>query len=69
MAAADLDFSALRALFVNTTLTRSPGVSHTQRLVDASATIMAAHGVTVDQFRAVDYPIATGVHPDMRAHG
>ncbi len=69
MATADLNFSALRALFINTTLTRSPGVSHTQRLVDASAAIMTAQGITVDQFRAVDHPIATGVYPDMREHG
>jgi len=64
-----VDFSGLRALFVNTTLTRSPGTSHTQLLIDASATIMAKQGVQVDQFRAVDHPIATGVYPDMREHG
>ena len=66
---ADLDFSALTALYINTTLTRSPGTSHTQLLIDSSAAIMAAHGVTVDQFRAVDHPIATGVYPDMREQG
>ncbi len=65
----DLDFSELSALFINTTLTRSPGISHTQRLVDASAAIMTAHGVEVDQFRAVDHDIATGVYPDMREYG
>jgi hypothetical protein len=64
-----LDFSDLSALFINTTLTRSPGVSHIQLLVDASATIMAKHGVRVDQFRAVDDPIATGIYSDMREHG
>ena len=69
MATSDLDFSALTALFINTTLTRSPAVSHTQRLLDASAAIMAAHGVTVDQFRSVDHRIATGVYPDMREYG
>ena len=69
MSEPDLDFSDLTALFVNTTLTRSPGVSHTQRLVDISAGIMTAHGVRVDQFRAVDHDIATGVYPDMREHG
>ena len=63
------DFSDLTALFINTTLTRSPGASHTQLLVDTSAAIMAAQGVTVDQFRAVDHRIATGVYPDMREHG
>ena len=30
---------------------------------------MAKQGVRVDQFRAVDHPIATGVYPDMREHG
>ncbi len=64
-----LDFPHLTALFINTTLTRSPGMSHTQLLVDASESIMIEHGVTVDQFRAVDHPIATGVYPDMREHG
>ena len=39
MSEPDLDFSDLRALFVNTTLTRSPGVSHTQRLIDISGGI------------------------------
>jgi multimeric flavodoxin WrbA len=62
-------FPELTALFINTTLTRSPGVSHTQRLIDVSASIMAAQGVTVDQFRSVDHPIASGVYPDMREHG
>jgi multimeric flavodoxin WrbA len=69
MTTTDLDFSALKALFINTTLTRSPGLSHTQVLIDSSAAIMGAHGVTVDQFRAVDHDIAAGVYPDMRSHG
>jgi len=63
------DVSDLTALFVNTTLTRSPEPSHTQRLIDLSVSIMEAQGVTVDQFRAVDHDIATGVYPDMREHG
>ena len=63
------DFSDLTALFINTTLTRSPGASHTQLLIDVSAEIMAKQGVSVDQFRAVDHDIATGVYPDMRDHG
>jgi multimeric flavodoxin WrbA len=69
MTSPNLDFSGLSALFINTTLTRSPGLSHTQLLVDISAAIMAKQGVRVDQFRAVDHPIATGTYPDMREHG
>ncbi len=67
MSAPDLDFSELTALFINTTLTRSPATSHTQLLIDASASIMAKQGVRVDGFRSVDHPIASGVYPDMRA--
>ena len=63
------DFSGLSALFINTTLTRSPEVSHTQLLIDVSANIMAKQGVSVDQFRSVDHQIATGVYPDMRSRG
>jgi multimeric flavodoxin WrbA len=69
MTDANLRFSSLKALFINTTLTRSRGNSHTQRLVDVSVSIMAKQGVVVDQFRAVDHMIATGIHPDMREHG
>lgn len=63
------DFSGLSAMFVNCTLKRSPEISNTQGLIDASAAIMRKHGVTVDIVRAVDHPIATGVYPDMRDHG
>ncbi len=59
----------LKALFVNCTLTRSPEPSHTQRLIDKSAAIMEGEGVAVDQFRAVDQDIATGVQPDMTEAG
>ena len=68
-AGADLDFTGLRATFVNGTLKRSPELSHTAGLVDVSARIMARHGVEVEVLRAVDHDIATGVHPDMREHG
>ncbi|CAA9387138.1 MAG: BRAMP [uncultured Nocardioides sp.] len=63
------DFTGLTALFVNATLKRSPERSHTQGLVDASASIMVQHGVSVDHIRAVDHDLATGVYPDMTEHG
>jgi multimeric flavodoxin WrbA len=65
----DLDFHGLRAVYLNCTLKRSPELSHTQGLVDASSAIMRDHGVEVDQFRPVDHDIATGVHTDMTEHG
>ena len=65
----DLDFSGLRAMYLNCTLKRSPEVSHTGGLVEASATIMRRHGVEVEVLRVVDHDIATGVQPDMTQHG
>lgn len=46
-----------------------PGLSHTQGVIDRSVAIMEANGVSVDQIRAVDHDIATGVRPDMTEHG
>ncbi|MGQ0573599.1 MAG: flavodoxin family protein [Pseudonocardia sp.] len=59
----------LRALFVNCTLTPSPGRSHTAGLMAMSTAIMAANGVHVDEVRAVDHHLAPGVQPDMTEHG
>ncbi|HUX68878.1 MAG TPA: NAD(P)H-dependent oxidoreductase [Cellulomonadaceae bacterium] len=64
-----MDFSDLRAVFVNCTLKRSPEVSHTAGLMDVSAAIMRTNGVVVDEIRAVDHDIAPGVYPDMTEHG
>ena len=65
----DLDYGSLRALFINCTLTRSPGESHTARLMGGVAAIMRAHGVRVDELRAVDHAIAEGVSHDMTERG
>ncbi len=65
----DHDFTGLRAMYINCTLKRSPGLSHTQGLVDVSAGIMDKHGVEVEVLRAVDHDIATGVYLDMTEHG
>src|SRR3954447_12508837 len=64
-----MDYSDLRALYINCTLKRSPEVSHTQALAERSIAIMDANGVEVDCIRAVDHEIATGVWPDMTEHG
>ena len=63
------DFTGLKAMFINCTLKRSPELSHTEGLVDASAAIMFKNGVSVEVCRAVDHDIATGVYPDMTEHG
>jgi multimeric flavodoxin WrbA len=62
-------YADLRALFINTTLKRSPELSHTGILMEVSQEIMAAQGVTVEQLRASDYVLAPGVQPDMTRHG
>jgi multimeric flavodoxin WrbA len=63
------DFSDLKALFLNCTLKKSPEMSHTDGLVRISRAIMERNGVSVEEIRAVDHDIATGVYPDMREHG
>jgi multimeric flavodoxin WrbA len=63
------DFGDLRAIYINTTLKKSPEISHTQGLMDISAEIMRRQGVTVEMWRAVDHEIASGVWPDMTEHG
>src|SRR5688572_16921955 len=65
----EFDFSDLRALFVNCTLKRSPETSNTAGLAANSIQIMRAHGVHIDDVRAVDHDLAPGVQPDMRGHG
>ncbi|MGP3949483.1 flavodoxin family protein [Streptomyces sp. 7N604] len=62
-------YDDLRALFINCTLKASPETSNTQGLVDISRGIMEREGVRVDQIRAADHDIATGVWPDMTEHG
>ena len=64
-----VDFSDLKAIFVNTTLKKSPEISNTQGLMDVSVEIMRRQGVEVDMVRAVDHDIATGIWPDMTEHG
>jgi multimeric flavodoxin WrbA len=63
------DFSDLKAVYVNTTLKKSPELSHTQGLMDISAEIMRRQGVKIEMIRAVDHDIAPGVWPDMTEHG
>jgi multimeric flavodoxin WrbA len=62
-------YSDLRALFINTTLKRSPELSHTETLMRVSQEIMQAQGVTVEHVRAADHVLAPGVQPDMTEHG
>lgn len=63
------DFTGLKAIFFNCTLTKSPEPSHTERLIKISKAIMDKHGVSTEIIRVIDHDIATGIYPDMREHG
>ena len=58
-------YDDLSAVYVNCTLKRSPATSHTQFLLDHSATIMERAGASVTHIRAVDHDIPFGMSPDM----
>jgi len=63
------DYSGLKAVFINCTLTPSPSFSHTECLMDVVRTIMEDAGVATESIRSVDHDIAPGVYPDMTDHG
>ena len=63
------DFSGLKAIVFNGTLTKSPEASHTDLLIKICTDIMEKHGVETEVVRTIDEDIATGVWPDMREHG
>jgi multimeric flavodoxin WrbA len=69
IAASTVDFSDLRAVYLNGTLKRSPEASHTDGLLAVSAHVMRGVGAQVDVVRTVDHTIPPGVYPDMREHG
>ncbi|WP_339924903.1 hypothetical protein [uncultured Cyclobacterium sp.] len=63
------DFSALKAVFLNCTLKKSPEISHTEGLIKMSEAIMKGNGISTEIIRPVDHLIAFGVYPDMTEHG
>jgi len=63
------DFSDLKALYVNCSLKKTRGDSHTQLLMNASAGIMEAQGVSVEHLYLLDHQVPPGVYPDMTEHG
>lgn len=64
-----MDYSDLKALFLNCTLKKSDELSHTSGLIDKSRHIMEKNGVTTEEVRPVDHHIPPGVYPDMTEHG
>lgn len=64
-----LDFTGVKALFINCTLKKSPEKSHTELLINVSRRIMEKQGASTDLIRSIDHDIAVGVYPDMKEHG
>lgn len=52
------DYSDLKAVFINCSIKKDKSQSHTQFLVDKSAGIMEAQGVSVEHIYALDHQIA-----------
>lgn len=63
------DFSGLKAIYFNGTLTKSPAKSHTDLIIQSSRDLMEKHGIQTELIRTVDHDIAPGVYPDMREKG
>ncbi|MFK7827500.1 MAG: flavodoxin family protein [Oligoflexales bacterium] len=63
------DFSKLKAIFLNTTLKKSPEKSHTEGLWQISKAILEKNCISIDEIRLVDHNIAFGVWGDMTEHG
>ena len=55
---------AMKVLFLNCTLKKSPQVSNTRALVDKAAAIFKELGVESEMIRVVDYNVAFGVSSD-----
>ena len=64
-----VNYDDLHAIFINTSLTPSPRLSHTEILMKVAQGIMEAQGVAVEMVRAVDLELAPGVQADMTEHG
>lgn len=64
-----IDFSNLKAIYVNCTLKKSPTKSHTATLMDVSKSIMEKENVSVEEVRLIDHKVPPGVYPDMTEYG
>lgn len=64
-----INFSNLKAIYINCTLKKSPDTSHTDILMDVSKKILSKENVDFEEIRLVDHDVASGVYPDMTEHG
>lgn len=59
----------LSAVFLNTSLNRDPGLSHTRRLMEMSETILAKAGAAITHIHVAGHDVPAGIFPDMTEHG
>ena len=63
------DFSALSALFINCSLQHDRARSHTRRLINRAAGVMATQGVQTEVVHALEHNIAFGMEKDQTQNG
>ncbi len=63
------DFSGLSALYINCSLKKKRETSHTQALIEHSASVMRHNKVKVETAHALEHQIAFGMSPDMANEG
>lgn len=64
-----IDFSDLKAVFINTSLKKQPSESHTRQLLNVSAAIMEKNGVQLEHVHMLSHTVPPGVYPDMTEQG
>ena len=60
-----MEYSELKALYINCTLKKSPTLSHTQGLIDLSRRTMESRGVQTNSFRLADFVVPPGMQSDL----
>ena len=60
-----MEYSELKAVYINCTLKKSPTLSHTQGLIDLSRRTMESRGVQTNSFRLADFVVPPGMQSDL----
>ncbi|WP_205523928.1 flavodoxin family protein [Oceanomicrobium pacificus] len=63
------DYSDLKALLINTSLTRDSAQSHTATLMSVVREIFSRNGMQAEMLHLLDHQVPPGVYPDMTEHG
>ena len=63
------DYSDIKALVINTSLSKESSKSHTQILLNIVSDMMEKNGVSVEHLHMLDHNVPSGIYPDMTQHG